>query len=107
MGNQLKKLTTLTTNNNMFKNFASALALYDLEDFADDQDVFDNWNAMATVPSLEPALYSRMSQKLKEEWQPYMDFTLDDDYHKFEIEWTPKNLVYKIDNKVVRTKEGV
>jgi len=155
MGNQLKKLTTLTTNNNMFKNFASALALlaigayasneekpnaggelyskatykygrfvasmkasramgsasafalYDLEDFADDQDVFDNWNAMAAVPSLEPALYSRMSQKLKEEWQPYMDFTLDDDYHKFEIEWTPKNLVYKIDNKVVRTKEGV
>merc|ERR1712113_587272 len=35
------------------------------------------------------------------------DFTLDDEYHKFEIEWTPKHLVYKIDNKVVRTKEGV
>jgi len=155
MGNQLKKLTTLTTNNNMFKNFASALALlaigayasneekpnaagelyskatykygrfvasmkasqalgtasafalYDLESFADDQDVFDNWNAMATVPSLTPALYSRMNHELKEEWEPYMDFTLDDDYHKFEIEWTPKHLVYKIDNKVVRTKEGV
>jgi len=86
---------------------ASAFALYDLESFADDQDVFDNWNAMATVPSLTPALYSRMNHELKEEWEPYMDFTLDDDYHKFEIEWTPKNLVYKIDNKVVRTKEGV
>jgi len=36
-----------------------------------------------------------------------MDFTLDDEYHKFEIEWTPKHLVYKIDNKVIRTKEGV
>merc|ERR1712241_952005 len=84
---------------------ASAFALYDLESFADDQDVFDNWNAMATVPSLTPALYSRMNHELKEEWEPYMDFTLDDDYHKFEIEWTPKNLVYKIDNKVVRTKE--
>merc|ERR1712051_455256 len=100
MGNQLKKLTTLTTNNNMFKNFASALALlaiganasihekpnaagelsskeaykygrfvasmkaskamgsasafalYDLESFSNDQNVFDNWNAFATVPSL-------------------------------------------------------
>merc|ERR1712218_468079 len=160
MGNQLKKLTTLTTNNNMFKNFASALALlaigayasneekpnaggelyskgtykygrfvasmkasqalgsasafalYDLESFADDQDVFENWNAMATVPSLAggdetSALYSRMNYELKEDWEPYMDFTLDDEYHKFEIEWTPKHLVYKIDNKVVRTKEGV
>ena len=86
---------------------ASAFALYDLESFADDQDVFDNWNAMATVPSLTPALYSRMNHELKEEWEPYMDFTLDDDYHKFEIEWTPKHLVYKIDNKVIRTKEGV
>merc|ERR1739836_293953 len=155
MGNQLKKLTTLTTDNNMFKNFASApallaigayasneekpnaggelyskatykygrfvasmkasramgsasaFALYDLESFADDQVVFDNWNAMATVPSLTPALYSRMNHELKEDWAPYKDFTLDDEYHKFEIEWTPKHLVYKIDNKVVRTKEGV
>jgi hypothetical protein len=45
---------------------ASAFALYDLESFADDQDVFDNWNAMATVPSLTQdgeatALYSRMN----------------------------------------------
>merc|ERR1712079_635556 len=112
MGNQLKKLTTLTTNNNMFKNFASALALYDLESFADDQDVFDNWNAMATVPSLTQdgeatALYSRMNQELKEEWEAHKDSIMDDNYHKFEIEWTPKHLVYKIDDKVIRTKEGV
>merc|ERR1712038_2137809 len=160
MGNQLKKLTTLTTNNNMFKNFTSALALlaigayasneekpnaagelyskatykygrfvasmkasqalgsasafalYDLESFADDQDVFNNWNAMAIVPSLAhneetSAFYSRMTKELKEEWEPYMDFTLDDNYHKFEIEWTPERLVYKIDNNVIRTKEGV
>jgi len=161
MGNQLKKLTTLTTNNNMFKNFASALALlaigayasneekpnaagelyskgtykygrfvasikasqalgtatafalYDLESFTNDQDVFSNWNAMAIVPSLEhsdeetSAFYSRMNKELKEDWAPYMDFTLDDNYHRFEIEWTPKHLVYKLDNKVIRTKEGV
>jgi len=67
---------------------------------------------MATVPSLAQeeegtALYSRMNYELKEDWAPYMDFTLDDEYHKFEIEWTPKHLVYKIDNKVIRTKEGV
>merc|ERR1711997_808378 len=160
MGNQLKKLTTLTTNNNMFKNFASALALlaigayasseekpnaggelnskgtykygrfvasmkaskakgtgsvfalYDLESFANDQDVFSNWNAMATVPSLADgeetsALYSRMNKELKEDWKPYMDFTLDDNYHKFEIEWTPKHIVYKIDDIEIRRKEGV
>merc|ERR1711953_651196 len=161
MGNQFKKLTTLTTNNNMFKNFASALALlaigayasseekpnaagelyskgtykygrfvasikasqalgtatafglYDLESFTNDQDVFSNWNAMAIVPSLEhsdeetSAFYSRMNKELKEDWAPYMDFTLDDNYHRFEIEWTPKHLVYKLDNKVIRTKEGV
>merc|ERR1711953_484578 len=141
MGNQLKKLSTLITNNNMFKNFASALALlaigayasneekpnaagelyskgtykygrfvasikasqalgtatafglYDLESFTNDQDVFSNWNAMAIVPSLEhsdeetSAFYSRMNKELKEDWAPYMDFTLD--------------------NKVIRTKEGV
>jgi hypothetical protein len=45
---------------------ASAFALYDFESFADDQDVFDNWNAMATVPSLAQeeegtALYSRIT----------------------------------------------
>merc|ERR1712203_661419 len=160
MGNQLKKLTTLTTNNNMFKNFASALALlaigayasseekpnaggelnskgtykygrfvasmkaskakgtgsvfalYDLESFANDQDVFSNLNAMATVPSLADgeetsALYSRMNKELKEDWKPYMDFTLDDNYHKFEIEWTPKHIVYKIDDIEIRRKEGV
>jgi len=46
---------------------ASAFALYDLESFANDQDVFSNWNAMATVPSLADgeetsALYSRMNK---------------------------------------------
>merc|ERR1712051_334736 len=114
MGNQLKKLTTLTTNNNMFKSFTSAIALlaigayasehekltsagvfytkdtykygrfvasmkasnaigtgsafflYNLEDFYDDQDVFENWNSMAIVPSLEQneggsTLYTKMS----------------------------------------------
>jgi len=92
---------------------ASAFALYDLESFTNDQDVFSNWNAMAIVPSLEhsdeetSAFYSRMNKELKEDWAPYMDFTLDDNYHKFEIEWTPKHLVYKLDNKVIRTKEGV
>merc|ERR1712241_185200 len=115
MGNQLKKLITLT-NNNMFKSFASAIALlaigayaydsneekltaagvfytkdtykygrfiasmkasralgtgsafflYNLEDFYDDQDVFENWNSMAIVPSLEQnvsgsTLYTKMS----------------------------------------------
>jgi len=115
MGNQLKKLTTLTINNNMFKSFASAIALlaigayanvhekltsagvfytkdtykygrfvasmkasnamgtgsafflYNLEDFYDDQDVFENWNSMAIVPSLEQSeggstLYTKMSK---------------------------------------------
>merc|ERR1712051_1130153 len=132
MGNQLKKLTTLTTNNNMFKNFASALALlaigayasihekpnaagelssrntykygrfvasmkaskamgsasafalYDLESFSNDQNVFDNWNAFATVPSLvhneeESVLYSKMSRSIGEEWKAYKDFALDGD----------------------------
>ena len=91
---------------------ATAFALYDNESFTNDPDVFSNWNAMAIVPSLAhneetSAFYSRMNKELKEEWAPYMDFTLDDNYHKFEIEWTPKHLVYKLDNKVVRTKEGV
>jgi len=36
-----------------------------------------------------------------------MDFTLDDNYHKFEIEWTPKHIVYKIDDIEIRRKEGV
>jgi len=91
---------------------ASAFALYDLESFANDQDVFDNWNAFATVPSLAKSeettvLYSKMSRELEEEWVPYKDFTLDDNYHKFEIEWTPKYLVYKIDDIEIRRKEGV
>jgi beta-glucanase (GH16 family) len=30
----------------------SAFFLYDNEDFAADDDVFDNWNAMTIVPSL-------------------------------------------------------
>jgi len=67
---------------------------------------------MATVPSLADgeetsALYSRMNKELKEDWKPYMDFTLDDNYHKFEIEWTPKHIVYKIDDIEIRRKEGV
>merc|ERR1711878_68859 len=67
---------------------------------------------MATVPSLTQdgeatALYSRMNYELKEDWEAHKDSIMDDDYHKFEIEWTPKHLVYKIDNKVIRTKEGV
>jgi len=115
MGNQLKKLTTQTINNNMFKSFASAIALfaigayasdeekpsaagvfytkdtykygrfvasmkasnargtgsafflYNLEDFDEDQDVFDNWNSMTIVPSLEKneggaTFYTKMSK---------------------------------------------
>jgi len=74
----------------------SAFFLYDIEDFYHDQDVFENWNSMTIVPSLgqdeehESNLYTKMSKKyLGEDWLPYQEFTLDDEYHKYEIEWTP------------------
>jgi len=73
----------------------SAFFLYDIEDFYHDQDVFENWNSMTIVPSLgldeeQSNLYTKMSKKyLGEEWLPYQEFTLDDEYHKYEIEWTP------------------
>lgn len=91
---------------------ASAFALYDIESFSNDQDVFENWNAFAIVPSLAEneegsALYTKMSRELGEEWAPYKGYTMDDNYHKFEIEWTPKHLIYKIDDKEIRVKEGV
>jgi len=38
---------------------------------------------------------------------PYDKFTLDDEYHKYEIEWTPSYLAYKIDGVEIRRKEGV
>merc|ERR1712088_949957 len=38
MGNQLKKLTTLTTNNNMFKSFASAIALLAIGAYASEHE---------------------------------------------------------------------
>jgi len=39
MGNQLKKLTTPTTNINMFKSFASAIALLAIGAYANDEHV--------------------------------------------------------------------
>jgi hypothetical protein len=64
------------------------------------------------VPSLAEneegsALYTKMSRELGEEWAPYKGYTMDDNYHKFEVEWTPKHLIYKIDDKEIRVKEGV
>merc|ERR1712241_659214 len=107
---KLKKLTTQTINNNMFKSFAPAIALfaigayasdeekpsaagvfytkdtykygrfianmkasnakgtgsafflYNLEDFDEDQDVFENWNSMTIVPSISPLFYTKMSK---------------------------------------------
>jgi len=32
---------------------------------------------------------------------------MDEEYHKYEIEWTPKYLSYKIDGVEIRRKEGV
>merc|ERR1711953_1534909 len=54
MGNQLKKLTTLTTNNNMFKNFASALALLAIGAYASNEE----------KPNAGGELYSKASQAL-------------------------------------------
>jgi len=71
----------------------SAFFLYNLEDFDEFMDVFDNWNSITIVPSLgelESDLYTKMSKEyLGEEWLPYKEFNLDDEYHKYEIEWTP------------------
>merc|ERR1712088_184894 len=159
MGNQLKKLTTLPTNNNMFKSFTSAIALLAIGAYASEHekltsaggfytketykygrfianmkasnalgtgsafflyrfesfpyDVFEEWNSMAIVPSLGQneegsTLYTKMSRyHLDEHWDSYDKFTLDDEYHKYEIEWTPKYLAYKIDGVEIRRKEGV
>jgi len=46
---------------------ASAFLLYNLEDFDEDQDVFENWNSMTIVPSLGQSeegstLYTKMSK---------------------------------------------
>jgi len=92
---------------------ASAFLLYNLEDFDEDQDVFENWNSMTIVPSLgqseeRSTLYTKMSKEyLGEEWKAYEDFTMDDEYHKYEIEWTPTYLAYKLDGVEIRRKEGV
>merc|ERR1712228_412943 len=130
MGNQLKKLTTLTTNNNMFKNFASALALLTIGAYASSEEkpnaggelyskgtykygrFVASMKASSALGSASAfALYDLESfvndQDVFSDWNPYMDFTLDDNYHKFEIEWTPKHLVYKIDDIEIRRKEGV
>jgi len=51
---------------------------------------------MTIVPSLGQneeegaTLYTKMSRyHLDEDWDSYDKFTLDDEYHKYEIEWTP------------------
>lgn len=92
----------------------SAFFLYNLEDFDEYMDVFDHWNALTAVPSLgqdeehESDLYTKMSKEyLGEEWLPYQEFNLDDEYHKYEIEWTPQYLAYKVDGVEIRRKEGV
>merc|ERR1711899_263302 len=53
MGNQLKKLTTLTTNNNMFKNFTSALALLAIGAYASNEE----------KPNAAGELYSKATYK--------------------------------------------
>ena len=91
----------------------SLFTLYSDSDFYDDQDVFDNSNLMTIVPSLGQSeegatLYTKMSKKdLGEDWQPHKEFNLDNQPHKYEIEWTPQYLAYKIDGVEIRRKEGV
>jgi len=71
----------------------SAFFLYRFESFP--YAVFEEWNSMAIVPSLGQneegsTLYTKMSRyHLDEDWDSYDKFTLDDEYHKYEIEWTP------------------
>jgi len=59
MGNQLKKLTTLTTNNNMFKSFASAIALLAIGAYASDELV----NRHEEKPSAAGVLHSKATYK--------------------------------------------
>merc|ERR1712158_55080 len=130
MGNQLKKLTTLTTNNNMFKSFASAIALLAIGAYASEHEkltsagVFytkDTYKYGRFVASMKASnamgtgsaffLYNLEDfyddQDVYENWDSYDKFALDDEYHKYEIEWTPKYLAYKIDGVEIRRKEGV
>jgi beta-glucanase (GH16 family) len=91
----------------MLKGTGSAFYLYGLD--KEDTNVFDEWNAMVIVPSLkEKAIASRMSfNYLQEDWLTH-DFIGDrDDYHTYEIEWTPDYLAYKVDGTEIRRRYEV
>jgi hypothetical protein len=91
----------------MVKGTGSAFYLLDLDQ--EEPKIFDEANTMVVVPSLnEKAIASRMNfNYLQEDWLTH-DFIGDrDDYHTYEIEWTPDYLVYKVDGTEIRKRAEV
>ena len=63
-----------------------------MENNGDYDDVFTEMNGFAIVPGMspDPELNTKMSEEwLDEDWHSYKDFIVDNEYHKYEIEWTP------------------
>ena len=90
------------------KGAVSNFYLYDVNDPEGDRFLTE-MNGVEIDPDYSPSVWTNMSSRmLIESWEPHDDEYLDDDdFHLYEIEWTPAYLSFSINGEEVRRKEGV
>ena len=63
-------------------------------------------NGFEMAPEYGPPFWTIMSWDMLEEgWEPHEDVEVDEEYHTYEIEWTPTYLSFSVDGEEIRRRE--
>ena len=73
------------------------------------EDFFQEMNAFMVIPSHDSVLVTKIHEKNYKEnhWEDHPSFAFDDDeFHMYQIEWTPEYISYSVDEREIRRYEG-
>ena len=76
-------------------------------DFSDSLDaIWDEWSAIHYVPHSDPPFVTKGSSFMNNSWEGEHEPRDNGRFHRFEIEWIPYKMTFKIDDIPVRTIQG-
>ena len=68
--------------------------------------IWDEWSAIHYVPHSDTPFITKGSSFMNNSWEGEREARDHGRYHRFEIEWIPYKMTFKIDNIPVRTIQG-
>ena len=76
-------------------------------DFTSDLDtIMDDWSAINYVPHSPEPFITKGSEIMNNSWESEREPRDHGRYHRFELEWIPYQMTFKIDDIPVRTIRG-